>query len=102
MPGNPLLVADQLRFLCVFMLVSCAEQIQPWICVKPLKVQPVFALNFNGLTTKTVFTGGHCHCTGILLRGPVKMRVALAGQAVSGIKAFTAAEWPGSKVPTDG
>src|ERR1700730_8372372 len=102
MPGKPLLDADQLRFLCVFMLVSCVEQIQPWAWVKPLKVQPVFALKLNGLTTRTGVTGGQCHCTLILLSGPVKVRLALAGQTVSGIKAFTFANWPGSKVPRSG
>jgi hypothetical protein len=63
MPGIPLLDADQFTFLCVPILVSVAEQIQPWAEVKLLKVQSVFALKLGGLMISFVSTGGQFHGT---------------------------------------
>jgi hypothetical protein len=71
------------------MLVSVAEQIQPRAGVKLLKVQSVFALKLGGLMISIVSSRGQCHGTLMVLDGPVKMRLAVAGQVVSGINAFT-------------
>jgi len=63
MPDIPLLDTDQFTFLCVLMLVSVAEQIQPRAGVKLLKVQSVFALKLDGLMISFVPTGGQFHGT---------------------------------------
>ena len=63
MPGIPLLDADQFTFLCVPMLVSVAEQIQPRAGVKLLKVQSAFALKLDGLMFSFVSTIEQCHGT---------------------------------------
>ena len=90
------LLADQVRPLCRESPLSVARHVQ---LPSSFLVQSVFALKLDGLTNTSAGGVVQLHVALAIFVGPVKLKVALSRQLVSGIRMFTFTLCPGSSVP---